>query len=57
MIKVITNEYREGDLAVQVTVITFFNIPIFKSRKTTTNNVAVMRLTTSKQSLNIKGFV
>ena len=30
MIKVITNEYREGDNAVKTTSITLFDIPIFR---------------------------
>lgn len=41
MIKVLTSEYREGDQAVRTTVVTFLCIPIFKYKKSTTNNIAV----------------
>lgn len=57
MIKVFTKEYREGDLAVKTTEVTFLCIPIFKYRKSTTNNQAVTLLTTIKQSKKVKGFV
>lgn len=55
MIKVITDEYREGDNAVKTTSITFFGIPIFKYKKLTTNNKAVALLTVQKET-TIKGF-
>lgn len=57
MIKVLTNEYREGDYAVQTTVVTFLCIPIFKYKKSTTNNNAVKLLTVTEQPNKIKGFV
>lgn len=57
MIKVFTKEYREGDLAVKTTEVTFLCIPIFKYRKPTTNNQAVTLLTIIKQSKKVKGFV
>lgn len=57
MIKVLTNEYREGDYAVQTTVVTFLCIPIFKYKKSTTNNNAVRLLTVTEQPDKIKGFV
>ena len=56
MIKVITKEYSEGDLAVQDTIITFFNVPIYKHKKTTTNRQVVAILTNTKQQTKIKGF-
>ena len=55
MIKVITNEYREGDNAVKTTSITLFGIPIFRDKKLTTNNKAVALLTVQKKT-TIKGF-
>lgn len=56
MIRKITQEYSEGNLAVRVTIVTFLCIPIFKSKKTSTNNSAVSQLTTIKKSTKIKGF-
>ena len=56
MIKKITQEYREGDLAVRTTVISFLCIPIFKFRETTTNNSIVNQLTVIKELNKIKGF-
>ena len=55
MIKVITNEYREGDNAVKTTSITLFGILIFRYKKLTTNNTAVALLTVQKKT-TIKGF-
>lgn len=49
-------EYREGDLAVRTTVISFLCIPIFKFRETTTNNSIVNQLTVIKELNKIKGF-
>lgn len=57
MIKVITKECREGNLAVKTTEVTLFNILIFKYRKTTTNNLAVKQLTVIEQPLKVNGFV
>lgn len=56
MIKVLTKECREGDLAVKTTEVTLFHIPIFRYRKTTTNNLAVKQLTVIGQPSTIKGF-
>ena len=56
MIEMVTQEYREGNLAVRTTVVTFLRIPIFKFRKTSTNNVAVEQLTAIKESIEVKGF-
>lgn len=57
MIKVLTKEYREGDLAVKTTEVTFLCIPLFKCKKSTTNNKAVALLTTMQQPTKIKEFV
>lgn len=57
MIKVLTKEYREGDLAVKTTEVTFLCIPLFKYKKSTTNNRAVELLTIVKQPTKVKGFV
>ena len=56
MIKKVTQEYREGDLAVRTTVISFLCIPIFKFRETTTNNSIVNQLTVIEELNKIKGF-
>lgn len=56
MIKKVIQEYREGDLAVRTTVISFLCIPIFKFRETTTNNSVVNQLTVIKELNKIKGF-
>jgi hypothetical protein len=52
----LTKEYREGDLAVQTTEVTFLCIPIFKYKKVTTNNRAVAMLTVAKSDKKVKGF-
>lgn len=57
MIKVLTDEYREGDLAIRTTKVTFLCITIFKYKKSTTNSKAVALLTTVNQPTKIKGFV
>lgn len=57
MIKVLTKECREGDLAVKITEVTFLCIPIFKYKKSTTNNKAVALLTIMNQPKKVKGFV
>lgn len=56
MIKKVTQEYREGNLAVKTTIISFLCIPIFKFRETTTNNTVVSQLTVIKELNKIKGF-
>lgn len=55
MIRMITNEYRDGNLAVRNIVITFLCIPIFKYKKTSTNSIAVQQLTGIKERTEIKG--
>ena len=55
MIETVKKEYREGDNAVRTTSITFFGIPIFKSKEITTNNDIVELLTVQKKT-TIKGF-
>lgn len=57
MISIIIQEYREGNLAVRDTVVIFLGIPIFKSRKTSTNNMAVEQLTPIKEVTKVKGFI
>lgn len=57
MIEVLTKEYREGDQAVKTTVVTFLYIPLFKYKKSTTNNKAVALLTVANQPKEVKGFV
>ena len=57
MIKVLTKECREGDLAVKTTEVTFLCVPIFKYRKSTTNNKIVAAMTTVQQPSKVKGFL
>lgn len=57
MISIVTQEYRKGNLAVRTTVVTFLCIPIFKFRKTSTNNWLVSQLTTIKEVTKVKGFI
>lgn len=57
IIKVKRDEYREGYLGVRTWRITFFNIPIFVARLTSTNNMAVRQLTVLQESkTSIHGF-
>ena len=56
IIEIVTQEYREENLAVRTTIVTLLCIPIFKFRKTSTNNVAVKQLTAIKESIEVKGF-
>lgn len=52
------NEYREDNLCVRDYKITFFGIPIYIARFTSTNNEALQKLTVLKESqLHIKGFL
>ena len=55
MIETVKKEYRKGDNAVRTTYITFFGIPIFRSKEITTNNDIVELLTVQKKT-TIKGF-
>lgn len=56
MIKKSVNEFREGDLGISDIKITFFGIPIFRQRSTTTNRQVVSMLTVKESSTKIKGF-
>lgn len=56
MIRMVTQEYQEGNLAVRTTVVTFLFIPIFKFKKTSTNQMAVMQLAPIKEKIQLKGF-
>lgn len=58
MIKKLIKEYREGNFAILTEEVTFFNIPIFKCKKISTNNTVVRALTPIQQNkgIKIKGF-
>lgn len=56
MIKIVTHEYREGNMAVRTTIVTFLCIPVYKFKEITTNNGVVKQLTTIKESTKVKGF-
>lgn len=49
IIKMHRDEYRNGDYAVRDYRITFFGLPIYVARFTSTNNDAVRKLTILKQ--------
>lgn len=53
------DEYREGNLCVRDYKITFFGIPIYRAKFTSTNNIALKNLTVLKKEehINIKGFI
>ena len=55
MIETVKKEYSKGDNAVRTTSITFYGIPIFRSKEITTNNDIVELLTVQKKT-TIKGF-
>ena len=56
MIRLITEEYREGNLAVHTTTVSFLCIPLFKCKRTSTNSLVVEQLTAIKELTKIKGF-
>ena len=57
IIKMTRKEYREGNLCVRDYKITFFGIPIYRARFTSTNNQALQQLTIAKEAqLHITGF-
>lgn len=56
MIEVTIIEKAEGTLGVKTTRITFLGVPIFRYKKTTTNNVVVKQLTPAPQPKKIVGF-
>lgn len=56
MIKVFDDEYREGDLAIKIVKVTFFGIPIYISKKTSTASNIVAALTQTKKQNKVKGF-
>ena len=56
MIKVTELEYKEGDCAMRTVTITFFNIPIYKYSKKSTNQRAIALLGPIS-STKVKGFI
>ena len=57
VLKFSRNEYREGDVAARDYYITFFGIPIYSARFTSTNNDAVKKLTVyPKNDVHVCGF-
>jgi hypothetical protein len=56
MIKILTKEYMEGDLAAKTVEVFFFNIPLFKSKSTTVNNQVIQAFTKPKNTIKIKGY-
>lgn len=56
MIKIITNEYVENNIAIKEIFVTFLNISIFKHIMTSTDNVVVNQLIPIKERTKIKGF-
>lgn len=56
MIKQETKEYSEDGLAVRIIQITLFGVPIYRFKKTSTNEAAVAQLTTAPKPTKVKGF-
>ena len=57
VLKFSRNEYRDGDVAARDYYITFFGIPIYSARFTSTNNDAVKKLTVyPKNDVHVCGF-
>lgn len=56
MIKQETKEYSEDGLAVRTIRITLFGVPIYRFKKTSTNNKAVAMLAKASQSKKVIGF-
>lgn len=57
VLKFSRNEYRDGDIAARDYYITFFGIPIYSARFTSTNNDAVKKLTVyPKNNIHVCGF-
>lgn len=56
MIRMVTQEYREGDSVVRTIVVTFLCIPVFKFKKTSTNTIVVRQFMTIKEPTKINGF-
>ena len=57
MINKVVKEYTEDNIAIRDTIITFLKIPIYKTKKITTNNVAVSQLTPTNKLIKIKGYI
>ena len=57
IVKMTRNEYRESHLCVRDYKVTFFGIPIYRAKFTSTNNEALRKLTILKETqLQVKGF-
>lgn len=56
MIRMVTQEYKEGDSVVRTIVVTFLCIPIFKFKKTSTNTIVVKQFMAIKERTKINGF-
>lgn len=57
MVKQETKEYSEDGLAVRTIQVTIFGVPIYKFKKTSTNQAAVAQLSSAKKSVKVKGFI
>lgn len=56
MINIRIKEYGEEDIVTRTITITFFYIPIFSYKKTSTNRVAVNQFNKPEEIIKIKGF-
>lgn len=58
MIKVETKEFVRGNRAIVTSTVTFFNVPIYKASRSTTNNEIIAALSKQEDLSNhiIKGF-
>ena len=56
MIKLETNEYSKDGVAIRVTQVTIFNIPVYKFKEMSTNKDIVNQLTVTSKPNKVKGF-
>lgn len=57
MLKIVTREYVEGGLAIKSTIISVFNVPLFKHIRTSTNEDIIELLTLNEKEITkIEGF-
>lgn len=56
MIRQTTKEFTVNGLAVRTIEITFFGVPIYSFKKTSTNQAAVAQLQQAAETTKVKGF-
>jgi len=56
VLKFSRNEYRDGNVAARDYYVTFFGIPIYSARFTSTNSEAIQKLTSINKQIHVCGF-